>query len=147
VPDVTLELVIKAPVDRVWRAVTDIERYPATMANVRAVKILEVISPQRRRCSWSVTLKGSILQWEEVEELDDEEYIVGFQQISGDMAVFEGSWRLEEIERNTTIVRFTVAFEIGIPLLAEMLNPVAQRSLRDNCLEMLRGVEKDAIAA
>jgi ribosome-associated toxin RatA of RatAB toxin-antitoxin module len=145
-PNVELDLDIRAPVERVWLAVTDIERYSRTMENVRSARVLEVISTTARRCAWSVTLKGSILEWEEIEHLDHDRHIVEFNQLSGDMEVFAGRWTLEERSPALTNVRFSVDFEIGIPLLAEMLNPVAQRSLRDNCSEMLLGIERESLS-
>jgi ribosome-associated toxin RatA of RatAB toxin-antitoxin module len=146
-PDVELDMEIRAPVERVWEAVVDIEHYPDSMANVRWVKIVEEQSAEVRRAAWSVTLKGSILQWEEEEHLDHHAHTIEFDQVRGDMDIFEGSWALEEREPGLTHVRLTVTFEIGIPLLADMLNPVAQLSLRENCAEMLLGVEREALGA
>jgi ribosome-associated toxin RatA of RatAB toxin-antitoxin module len=145
-PDVEMQINIQAPIDTVWQTVIDVERYPASMTNVHSVKILDAESPTVRRCAWSVTLKGSILEWVELEHLDPDRRTVEFNQLSGDMEVFKGHWALEALGPELTRVQFVVTFEIGIPLLAEMLNPVAQRSLRENCMEMLRGIEKDAVA-
>jgi ribosome-associated toxin RatA of RatAB toxin-antitoxin module len=146
-PDLELEMHIRAPVARVWQTVVDIERYPASMLNVRWVKILEQRSPTVRRAGWSVVLKGSILEWEEIERLDPARHVVTFDQLSGDMERFAGEWRLEACRPLVTRVRLSVSFEIGIPLLADMLNPVAERSLHDNCREMLLGIEQEALAA
>jgi len=147
VPDVSLELLIRAPVDRVWDAVTAIESYPRSMESVRSVRIVERLSETERRSAWSVTLKGAILEWEEVETLDPGAHVLSFHQVAGDMERFDGAWVLEAHDDASTNVRLSVSFEIGIPLLAEMLNPVAQRSLRENCTDMLRGIENDALAA
>lgn len=144
-PDVSLEMEVRAPAERVWAAVVDIERYPDSMENVRWAKILATDGPARRRCAWSVTLKGSILEWEETERLDPQALRLDFEQLSGDMERFDGAWQLERAGDELTRVRLTVSFEIGIPLLADMLNPVAQRSLRENCREMLLGVEREAL--
>ena len=51
---------------------------------------------------------------------------------------------INTIQHPFTHVRLTVMFEIGIPLLADMLNPVAQRALRENCTDMLRGIERQS---
>jgi ribosome-associated toxin RatA of RatAB toxin-antitoxin module len=147
VPDVSLELTIRAPVERVWQAVTAIEAYPGSMDSVRSVRIVEVVSETERRSAWSVTLKGAILEWEELETLDPDAHVLSFHQVAGDMERFDGAWVLEAHDSASTNVRLSVSFEIGIPLLAEMLNPVAQRSLRENCTDMLRGIESDALAA
>lgn len=148
-PDVSLELEIRAPIERVWDAVVDIEKYPDTMANVRWVKLLEYpgTEPDTRRSAWSIVLKGSILEWQDDEVLDHEAHELRFKQVSGDMEIFEGAWTLTELADDLTLVRLAITFEIGIPLLADMLNPVAERSLRENSREMLMGVEREAMGA
>jgi len=143
-PDVKIDLEIRAPIDRVWETVVDIERYQDSMDTVRSVRIVEQNDECRRRAAWSVLLKGSILEWEEEEHLDRETHTVVFKQLRGDLEHFDGHWTLEAIGLEQTKVVFEVVFEIGIPMLAEMLNPVAQRSLQENCTEMLRGIERTA---
>lgn len=145
-PQISVDMHIQAPAERVWATVVDIERYPESMSSVRWVKVLEP-GEGTRRSKWSITLKGSILEWEERETLDHEERVMSFRQLSGDMELFEGAWRVTAGPGGRTHVTLTIDFEIGIPLLAQMLNPVAQRSLKDNCTEMLQGIERDALAA
>ena len=72
---------------------------------------------------------------------------MSFEQVTGDLERFDGAWVLEELDGDLTGVRLDVSFEIGIPLLAANLNPVAQRALRENCSEMLLGVERKAVGA
>lgn len=146
-PQVSIEREVRAPADRLWRTVLDVERYPESMASVRWVRITAVESEEARRIAWSVSLKGSILEWEEVERIDHETMTVKFSQVSGDMERLEGEWRLRPSGADLTLVSLGVSFEIGIPMLAEMLNPVAERSFHENCDEMLRGVEQEALAA
>ncbi len=144
-PNVNLAIDVRAPLERVWETVLDVESYPASMENVRWVEIRDRKGPQLRHTAWSIVLKGSILEWEEEEDIDFEQHVMSFHQLSGDLSVFEGRWLLREAEPGLTTVTFDVEFEIGVPLLAEMLNPVAKRSLHENCSEMLRGVERQAV--
>jgi ribosome-associated toxin RatA of RatAB toxin-antitoxin module len=146
-PEVAFELDIQAPAARVWEVVTAIERYPDSMDSVRWVKIIDGSDPLARRSGWSVLLKGSILEWEEAERLDPDNLVMAFHQVTGDMEIFEGEWRVTPIDDERTNVKLHTSFEIGIPLLADMLNPVAERSLRANSREMLLGIERDAVAA
>jgi ribosome-associated toxin RatA of RatAB toxin-antitoxin module len=145
-PEVSLTLEIAAPIRQVWTAVTNVGRYAESMVCVRSAEIVEQFGPQRRRTAFSVTLKGSILEWQELEQLDHERHVVDFDQVSGDLERFSGAWRLTGTGPESCLVTLGVSFEIGIPLLADMLNPVAQRALRDNCTDMLRGVERQALA-
>ena len=143
-PEVKIDLEIQAPVDRVWETIIDIEHYQDSMDSVRSIEIVKELNEHLRRVAWSVLLKGSILEWEEEERIDPEAYTVSFKQLRGDLEHFDGRWALEATSPERTKVVFEVEFEIGIPMLAEMLNPVAQRSLKENCTEMLQGIERAA---
>lgn len=144
-PQVSIERDVRAPIDQLWQSVLDVERYPESMASVRSVQVTSSESPEQRQIAWSVSLKGSILEWEEIERIDHQALTVAFHQVSGDMERLEGEWRLGANGPGITRVSLRVFFEIGIPLLAEMLNPVAERSFHENCIEMLRGVEREAL--
>lgn len=143
-PEVKIDLEAEAPIERVWKTIIDIERYQDSMETVRSVQVVEQSDDRTRRAVWSVLLKGSILEWEEEEHLDHATHLVVFKQLRGDLEHFDGHWALESLGPAKTRVVFEVLFEIGIPMLADMLNPVAQRSLQENCTEMLRGIERAA---
>jgi ribosome-associated toxin RatA of RatAB toxin-antitoxin module len=108
---------------------------------VRSVAV-EATTPEGvRRSSWSVLLKGSVLEWVEDEVIDHERRTVDFHQVDGDLERFSGSWVVAAADGDVSLVRLTVDFEIGIPLLADMLNPVAVRALRENSERMLSEIE------
>lgn len=146
-PRICLDMDIRAPTEAVWDAVIDIERYPASMQNVRWVNVLEEESESVRRSAWSIVLKGAILEWEERDHLDHHKLVMSFEQITGDLALFDGAWTVEARDEELTHVALEITFEIGIPLLAANLNPIAQRALHVNCTEMLLGVERKAVGA
>jgi ribosome-associated toxin RatA of RatAB toxin-antitoxin module len=141
-PKVNIDQDISAPIERVWGSILDVESYEESMDNVRWVRLVGPDDEHTRRAEWSVLLKGSILEWEEEERLDHDAHKVVFKQLRGDLEFFDGYWTLEELGPNETRAHFEVEFEIGIPMLAEMLNPVAQRALEENGTEMLRGLER-----
>jgi ribosome-associated toxin RatA of RatAB toxin-antitoxin module len=145
-PEVKINLEIRAPIERVWDTVVQIERYQESMDTVRSVQIIHEKDEHQRRAAWSVLLKGAVLEWEEEECLDQDTHTVTFKQLKGDLEYFNGHWALTALGPERTRVVFEVVFEIGIPMLADMLNPVAQRSLQENCTEMLRSIER-AVAA
>ena len=141
-PEVTIELPIRAPIDEVWKILVDVEGYPEAMEHVRSVRVVEQVDERVRHVAWSVLLKGSVLEWVEEEHMDPENHSIVFRQLSGDLEFFDGHWALKANGGGHTDAVFEVLFEIGIPPLAEMLNPVAQRALHESCTEMLRGIEQ-----
>jgi uncharacterized membrane protein len=82
-PDIEVNLDIAAPIDEVWDSVNRIDEYPAFMDNVNAVTVLSTSESGERISSWSVTLKGSILEWTERELPDRSSYRITFEQVEG----------------------------------------------------------------
>jgi ribosome-associated toxin RatA of RatAB toxin-antitoxin module len=141
-PTVSTVSLSSQPIDRVWREVLDIASFPSYMEEVREVEILRE-EGNARRSRWSILLKGSILEWEEEERIDHEKREITFHQIEGDLAYFTGSWRVWQSEQDVSI-EMHVEFDIGIPLLADMLNPVAARALEENAQKILSRIDTRA---
>ncbi|GAB2963056.1 MULTISPECIES: type II toxin-antitoxin system RatA family toxin [Streptomyces] len=141
-PHVEVNLPIKAPAAEAWAAVTRLEDYAAYMENVESVTVIGETDTGARTSEWSVLLKGSVLEWIESDTLDHDARVMSFDQVSGDLDVFNGYWRVEDTGDGTSVVTFVVDFEIGIPLLADMLNPVATKALRENAEHMLHAIER-----
>ncbi|MDJ1130777.1 type II toxin-antitoxin system RatA family toxin [Streptomyces iconiensis] len=141
-PHVEVNLPIKAPVAETWAAVTRLEDYATYMENVESVTVIGETDAGNRTSEWSVLLKGSVLEWVEDDVLDEDERVMSFSQVSGDLDEFTGYWKVDDCGDGTSVVTFYVDFEIGIPLLADMLNPVATRALRENSEHMLRAIEQ-----
>lgn len=140
-PEVNVDVEIAAPIDAVWKTIREIEDYPRYMENVRAVRVISD-EGSTRTSEWSTLLKGSVLEWTEEEHIDAFDHRITFNQLDGDLDLFAGHWQLETLSPTSTRATLFVSFEIGIPLLADMLNPVAVRALRENSQHMLRGIEE-----
>jgi ribosome-associated toxin RatA of RatAB toxin-antitoxin module len=135
-PLVEVTDVIPADARRVWDAINDVEAFPRVMSHVRSLKILET-GPDYRVTAWEIDCKGFIMRWTEREESDFSRLRIDYRQIEGDMSVFEGFWQLRALAADSTEVTLSVQFEIGIPMLSEMLNPVAERAIQENSRKML----------
>ena len=145
-PLVEVAEIIAAPVDRVWDVVNDVEAYPRLMDHVQSLKVIER-GPAHRLTEWVCELKGCVMRWVEREELDDARHRIEYRQVEGELAAFEGHWQLEPLPDGSTRVSLSVFFDIGIPMLSEMLNPVAERAIRDNSRNMLLSLASQAQTA
>lgn len=88
------------------------------------------------RSEWEVNFRNGILKWQEIDRIDPEARTMTFTQVEGDLAAFDGEWRVEE-EDDAVVIRFRAEFDLGIPSLATMLDPVAERALRSNISELI----------
>ena len=136
---------IEGPIAKVWELVKNIEDYPRFMKPVQEVNVLsragDIVDAE-----WAVELKGSLLRWSERETCHPADFRIDFVQIEGDLEKFEGHWDLKAVSPELTEVELQVDFEIGIPTLRDMLNPVAEKALRENAITMLRSFAQDLAA-
>ncbi|MFI7301387.1 type II toxin-antitoxin system RatA family toxin [Streptomyces sp. NPDC050121] len=145
-PHVEVSLSINTSAPEAWAAVTRLEDYAAYMANVESVTVVSESDTGVRTSKWSVLLKGSVLEWVETDTLDHDRRVMSFDQVSGDLDLFSGQRRVEGTGDGASVVTFSVDFEIGIPLLADMLTPVASKALRENAEHMLQAIERRIMA-
>ena len=146
VPLVEVQEHIAAPIATVWEWVNDIESYPELMEPVLAVEVTER-GEAHRVAAWEIELKGCVMRWVEHEDIDPERYRIDYRQLDGDLAEFEGYWQLGPLGESETTVTLTVSFDVGTPMLREMLNPVAERAIRENSASMLRSLAAHAVGA
>ncbi len=74
-----------------------------------------------------MSLKGSTLEWTERDIPDHARRRLDFAQLDGDLEQFEGAWTVTENADGGVTVRLECDFDIGIPLLSDMLNPLPRR--------------------
>jgi ribosome-associated toxin RatA of RatAB toxin-antitoxin module len=136
---------LRAPIGRLWDLLLDVERFADYMSDVEWIKVLDV-RDDVRTAEWSVILRGSILRWSEKGRIDPSRHRIDFEQADGDLSVFRGEWLLTELGAGRTRASLRIEFEIGIPLMARMLDPIARESLRTNTGRMLEELEQRACA-
>jgi ribosome-associated toxin RatA of RatAB toxin-antitoxin module len=131
------------PVQRSWELINRLESYVDAMEHVRSLEVLER-GPHHRVTAWEVDLKGCVMRWVEHEELDAQRYRIEYRQVEGDLERFDGYWQLDPLTDDTSRVVLSVRFEIGVPMLSEMLNPIAERAVGENSRAMLASLAAHA---
>ncbi|MFE0046404.1 SRPBCC family protein [Streptomyces albireticuli] len=143
-PTVTLRVLAPAiaPTDAYAR-ISDFARYPELTATVESV-VVRPPSPDGSVLSeWAVHFRNGLMKWTERDTFSPEASAIAFEQVSGDFATFRGTWGVGA-DGAGTLVRFDAEFDLGIPTLAAILDPVAEAALRDNILKILEGLLGEA---
>ena len=126
------------PASEVYATLADFERYPDLSDAVRSVAVTEV-SENRTVSRWEVTFRAGLLRWTEEDTFDPGALSITFRQLEGDAAVFDGSWQCAEAGPGSEIT-FAARLDMGIPSLADALEPIAVRTLIDNIASIVRGL-------
>ena len=122
----------------VYATLADFERYPLLCEAVQNVTVTEV-SEYRTVSQWEVTFRAGLLRWTEEDTFDPAALTITFRQLEGDAAVFDGSWECVEGAPGSEIV-FAARLDMGIPSLADALEPIAARTLIANIVSIVRGL-------
>jgi Polyketide cyclase / dehydrase and lipid transport len=93
--------------------------------------------------AWEVSFRVGLLRWTEEDTFDPAALSITFRQLEGDIAVFDGSWQCADAAPGSEIV-FSARLDMGIPSLADALEPIAARTLTDNIVSIVRGLTGSA---
>jgi ribosome-associated toxin RatA of RatAB toxin-antitoxin module len=139
VRSVQLDLTVpsRAAVD-VYATLADFARYPEFSPAVRSVTVTES-GDQTTVSRWEVTFRAGLLRWVEEDTFHPDVQRIDFHQIEGDVAVFDGSWTCTDTVDGTRIT-FAARLDMGIPSLADALEPIAMRTLVDNTVAIVSGL-------
>ena len=126
------------PASDVYATLADFERYPELCDAVQSVAVTAV-SENRTISRWEVTFRAGLLRWTEEDVFDPGALSITFRQLEGDIAVFDGSWKCVDTAQGSDIL-FSARLDMGIPSLADALEPIAVRTLIDNIASIVRGL-------
>ncbi|MFD8964023.1 type II toxin-antitoxin system RatA family toxin [Streptomyces sp. NPDC059568] len=138
-PQVTLDaLVPGTTAGSVFNLLRDFAAYPKYTEAVREVIVTDA-GADSVDSQWSVNFRNGVLCWSERDHIDAEALTIGFTQTEGDFDTFAGSWQVEQQDRSVT-VRFTATFDLGMPSLAALIDPIACEALAEAITLILRGL-------
>ncbi|MGW7517755.1 type II toxin-antitoxin system RatA family toxin [Streptomyces sp. NPDC054796] len=142
-PSVTLKAFVPgAGPAEVFTRLADFSAYPRYTATVREVTVTE-LSDGAVASHWTVDFRNGVLCWSERDRVDPDTLTIGFTQTEGDFERFEGTWRVAAAGADDdpcVRVDFTATFDLGMPSLASILDPVARQALSESIGLILRGL-------
>jgi ribosome-associated toxin RatA of RatAB toxin-antitoxin module len=131
-------LVADADADAVFGRVRDFTHYADYTDAVREVTVSS--EADGVVCSeWSVYFRNGVLCWSERDRIDAAARTITFEQVDGDFDQFNGTWSVQPDGDDVRVV-FTASFDLGMPSLAAIIDPIAERTLRENMQSIIRGL-------
>ncbi|RDI66854.1 type II toxin-antitoxin system RatA family toxin [Nocardia pseudobrasiliensis] len=121
---------VTCPAARAYARIAEFERYPELVAEVRSVIVHDSPDGAPMSSDWEVYFRNGPLRWSEVDYFQPEQRRIVFEQTTGDFDIFRGTWRVESVDAGCA-VHFEAAFDFGIPSLAGILEPVAEKVLKE----------------
>ena len=131
-------------VEEAFSLVRDYSRHALLSDAVRNVTVEE--QPDGTIIShWEVNFRKGILVWSEFDEFDFATHTLRFRRRDGDPETLDGTWAVHEDPAGEgCVVIFEAEFDIGIPTMREMLEPLAARTMQDNVVQTVLAVFGDS---
>ena len=123
---------------RVYARLSDLASYPDHSESVRSVTVIGVTGDVTLS-RWEVAFRNGILRWSEQDTFDRAGLRIDFTQLEGDVEEFAGTWQCTDLDGGCR-VRFDARIDLGVPTLADVLEPIATRALLDNTASIVRGL-------
>jgi hypothetical protein len=127
--------------ETVLRRVTDFVGWPNASDSVRSVAVIER-EGDSEVTEWEVIFREGLLRWTERDWIDVPANRAAFELIEGDPHLFSGVWDVVPEERGSTLT-FDAEFDLGMPSLAHVLDPIAVEAIEDAIESVLRGLYGD----
>ena len=121
-----------------YARISDFQCYPRFSKAVRTVSVLET-RPDYAISTWEVNFRQGILQWIEEDRFDPANTTIHFTQLEGDAEHFAGQWRVLEQDQ-VCCIHFSATFDMGIPSMSDIIEPIAERALRENIQSIIEGL-------
>jgi len=118
------------------------ERYAQLAPHVHATTVHATLPEPIGSSSWELHFRSGLLRWTEREELSREALTIVFEQTDGDFDSFTGQWTLRQESRDVA-VHFAADFDFGIPSLEGILDPIAERVIKESVAWALAGLFPD----
>ncbi|MGO1271166.1 MAG: SRPBCC family protein, partial [Pseudomonas helleri] len=100
---------------------------------------IDKVSDQVSLTSWEVNFHSGILKWQERDTFNAHTREIHFEQMTGDVDHFSGTWQVLP-DGKDAVITFESRFDLGLPMLADMLDPVAHKAIRDNIHSIITGL-------
>lgn len=140
---VVLEALIPAtPAEAVFDRVVHFERYPELAPHVQSTTVHRTLPEPTGQSYWELHFRSGLLRWTEEETFLREELRITFTQLDGDFDELTGEWTLRQVGPDTEL-RFAADFDFGIPSLAGILDPIAERVIAETIAWVLVGLFED----
>jgi ribosome-associated toxin RatA of RatAB toxin-antitoxin module len=123
----------------VFENVVRFERYPELAPHVQSATVHQAFPEPAGRSSWELHFRSGLLRWNEGERFHRDALRIEFEQETGDFDSFSGVWTLRQ-QGPDTVVRFEAEFDFGIESLAGILDPIAERVIRETVAWALVGM-------
>ncbi|MFG2518400.1 type II toxin-antitoxin system RatA family toxin [Streptomyces sp. NPDC048527] len=125
--------------DTAYERVRRFEEFVGFSDVIRSISVTGV-DATTRTSAWEVNFYDGVMRWTERDVLDPATRSITFEQLHGDLAVFSGSWQVDAAGEGGTSVLFETEFDLGMPYIADVIDPIAVEAFDDTMSRLMIGL-------
>jgi coenzyme Q-binding protein COQ10 len=125
------------------RRVTDYRTWAEASEAICSVRVQEQ-GDGMSVSTWEVTFRGGLMRWSEQDRLDLDALTQSFELIEGDPHGFTGTWTVEPTEDGCRLTMDGL-FDLGMPSLSHVLDPIAVEALEDAVAEVVQSLFGESV--
>lgn len=146
-PHIENEVLVSAPLEKVYALAKDVESFPGFMPDVESIHIAERSADGRRTVTEWVGVASDFklkVRWTEEDVWDDAAHTCRFSQIKGDYQRYGGLWTFSPEADGRTKFASEIDYDLEIPLIGPLLKSLVARLMRDNTQKILDAIKRRA---
>ncbi|MBQ4850844.1 type II toxin-antitoxin system RatA family toxin [Pseudoalteromonas sp. MMG012] len=133
---VTIEKRVPVSAALAYQTISDFKQFEKHCAAVISIDVTKV-SDTQSDSTWQVHFHDGQMCWREQDVFDEQALTIDFNQLEGDAEEFYGRWQVEVLSSDSAKICFEASFCMGIPTLADILEPIAEMAITANINDML----------
>jgi ribosome-associated toxin RatA of RatAB toxin-antitoxin module len=132
-------VVLGESAETVYASIARFDRFPQLAPHVSSTTVHATLPDATGSSSWELHFRSGLLRWRESDHFVRENLQIRFEQEDGDFDTFTGTWALTP-QGADVAVHFEVDFDFGIPSLEGILDPIAERVIKETVAWAITGL-------
>ncbi|MGW7530530.1 type II toxin-antitoxin system RatA family toxin [Streptomyces sp. NPDC054783] len=116
------------------------EKYPELTRHVKSTEVHQSLPHGTGRSSWELNFRSGLLCWTERETFLLSDGRIEFEQVEGDFDTMSGAWQLTARPGGGCAVHFRADFDFGIASMESILDPIAERVIKETIARAVTGL-------
>ncbi len=145
-PRIEQNLIVDAPVEKVYAVARDVESFPDIMEDLQSLILLERSEDGNRTVTEWVGLIREFkmtVKWSQEDVWDPATYRDDFRMIKGDMDSMSGFWQFSSVDGGTNF-ESVVDYEFNVPLIGPMIKALIKKKMEANLDAQMRAIKRRA---
>ena len=148
-PHIDHSVEIDAPLAHVFAIARDVEAFPAYMADLKSLSVMERSEDGGRTVTeWVGLIRefNMTVKWTQEDLWDEAHGSDTFRMLKGDMDSMEGVWRFTALTPERTRFDSSLDYEYNVPLIGAMVKSLIRKKMAENLSATMEAIQRKAEA-